>query len=198
MRTCSARRRKSPSLCGFSSTLSSSAAAAGSSGASGAFGAPSLQSALRLAVKASNRPRQRKSKKPATLDILTKRLQACAGDRPVNVRDRALLLAAFVSGGRRRSEVAALRVEDFADEEPVLADPSDKNSPPLPCLSIRLGRTKTTAADDDERVLLVGRPVTALKRWMAEGQIKEGPAHRSVGQRALTPQSINLILKARC
>ncbi|MGZ2376657.1 integrase [Sinorhizobium medicae] len=173
-------------------------------GLTGAFGAPSLKSALRLAVKASNRPRQRKSKKAVTVDILTKLLQACAGDRPVDLRDHALLLTAFASGGRRRSEVAALRVEDLADEEPVRADPSDKTSPPLPCLSIRLGRTKTTTADENEHVLLIGRPVAALKTWLAEALIKDGPVFRRIDQwgnidlRALTPQSVNLILKARC
>ncbi|MDX0840586.1 tyrosine-type recombinase/integrase [Sinorhizobium medicae] len=173
-------------------------------GLTGAFGAPSLKSALRLAVKASNRPRQRKSKKAVTVDILAKLLQACAGDRPVDLRDHALLLTAFASGGRRRSEVAALRVEDLADEEPVRADPSDKTSPALPCLSIRLGRTKTTTADDDEHVLLIGRPVTALKTWLAEAAIKDGAVFRRIDQwgnvdrRALTPQSVNLILKGRC
>ncbi|WP_208153766.1 site-specific integrase (plasmid) [Sinorhizobium medicae] len=173
-------------------------------GLTGAFGAPSLKSALRLAVKASNRPRQRKSKKAVTVDILTKLLQACAGDRPVDLRDHALLLTAFASGGRRRSEVAALRVEDLADEEPVRADPSDKTSHPLPCLSIRLGRTKTTTADENEHVLLIGRPVAALKTWLAEALIKDGPVFRRIDQwgnidlRALTPQSVNLILKARC
>ena len=173
-------------------------------GLTGSFGAPSLKSALRLAVKASSRPRQRKSKKPVTVDILAKLLQACAGDRLVDLRDQALLLTAFASGGRRRSEVAAMHVEDLTDEEPVSADPADKDSPPLPCLSIRLGRTKTTIADDDEHVLLIGRPVTALKRWLAEAQIKDGPVFRRIDQwgnvdrRALTPQSINLILKARC
>ncbi|MQY01244.1 tyrosine-type recombinase/integrase [Sinorhizobium medicae] len=173
-------------------------------GLTGAFGAPSLKSALRLAVKASNRPRQRKSKKAVTIDILAKLLQACAGDRPVDLRDHALLLTAFASGGRRRSEVAALRVEDLADEEPVRADPSDKTSPPLPCLSIRLGRTKTTTADENEHVLLIGRPVAALKTWLAEALIKDGPVFRRIDQwgnidlRALTPQSVNLILKARC
>ncbi|WP_026160752.1 site-specific integrase [Sinorhizobium medicae] len=173
-------------------------------GLTGAFGAPSLKSALRLAVKASNRPRQRKSKKAVTVDILTKLLQACAGDRPVDLRDHALLLTAFASGGRRRSEVAALRVEDLADEEPVRADRSDKTSPPLPCLSIRLGRTKTTTADENEHVLLIGRPVAALKTWLAEALIKDGPVFRRIDQwgnidlRALTPQSVNLILKARC
>ncbi|MDX0284339.1 tyrosine-type recombinase/integrase [Sinorhizobium meliloti] len=173
-------------------------------GFTGAFAAPSLKSALRLAVRASAKPRQRKSKKAVTVDILAKLLQACAGDRLVDLRDHALLLTAFASGGRRRSEVAALRIEDLTDEEPVRANPADENSPPLPCLSIRLGRTKTTTADENEHVLLIGRPVTALKSWLAEAQIKDGPVFRRIDQwgnvdrRALTPQSVNLILKSRC
>ncbi|MDK1494480.1 tyrosine-type recombinase/integrase [Sinorhizobium sp. 7-81] len=172
-------------------------------GLTGAFGAPALRSALKLAVKASNRPRQRKSRKAVTSDVLAKLLAVCASERLVDRRDRALLLTAFASGGRRRSEVAGLRVEDLVDEEPVRADPNDKNSPPLPCLSIQLGRTKTTTIDDDAHVLLIGRPVTALKLWLANAGIKDGPVFRRIDQwgnvdrRALTPQSVNLVLKAR-
>ncbi|WP_077967502.1 tyrosine-type recombinase/integrase [Ensifer adhaerens] len=173
-------------------------------GLTGAFDGPSLKSALRLAVRASALPRQRKSKKAVTGDVLEKLLLACAGERPVDLRDRALLLTAFASGGRRRSEVAALRVEDLVDEEPVRADPADSASPPLPCLSIRLGRTKTTTSDDDEQVFLIGRPVVALRGWLEHVGILEGPVFRRIDQwgnvdrRALTPQSVNLILKARC
>ncbi|NVD42864.1 site-specific integrase [Ensifer sp. HO-A22] len=173
-------------------------------GLTGTFDGPSLKSALRLAVRASARPRQRKSKKAVTGDVLAKLLQACAGERSIDLRDRALLLIAFASGGRRRSEVAALRVEDLTDEDPVQADPLDPDSPLLPCLSIRLGRTKTTTSDDDEHVLLIGRPVMALKGWLGEASINEGPVFRRIDQwgninrRALTPQSVNLILKSRC
>ncbi|CAN7705088.1 site-specific integrase [Rhizobium sp. LjRoot258] len=172
-------------------------------GLSGAFGTLSVKTALRLAVNASKRPRQRKSKKAVTGDVLAKLLSACAGDRLVDLRDRALLLVAFASGGRRRSEVAALRVEDLVDEEPVRTDPADKSSPPLPCLTIHLGRTKTTTADDDGHVVLIGRPVTALRHWLAQAKIDTGPVFRRIDQwgnidrRALTPQSVNLILKAR-
>ncbi len=172
-------------------------------GLTGTFGASSLKSALRLAVKASNRPRQRKSKKAVTGDVLAQLLATCTGDRLVDLRDRALLMTAFASGGRRRSEVAGLRVEDLVDEEPVRADPADKTSPSLSCLHIRLRRTKTPTADEDNHVLLIGRPVTALKRWMAEAGINGGPVFRRIDQwgnldrRALTPQSVNLILKAR-
>ncbi|PLU82921.1 integrase, partial [Sinorhizobium medicae] len=137
-----------------------------------------------------------------TGDVLAKLLETCASDRLVDVRDRALLLTA--SGGRRRSEVAGLHVGDLVDEEPVRADPADKNSPSLPCLSLHLGRTKTTTSDDSEHVLLIGRPVSALKHWLAEAAIKEGPIFRRIDQwgnidrRALTPQSVKLILKRRC
>lgn len=65
--------------------------------------------------------------------------QACAGERPVDLRDRALLLTALASGGRRRSEMAPLRVEDLTDE-----------APPCRPIRLRLSRTKTTTSDDDE------------------------------------------------
>lgn len=80
----------------------------------------------------------------------------------------------------------------------------DPESPSLTCLSIRLGRTKTTTSDDDERVILIGRPVVALKRWLDEAGIKEGAIFRRIDQwgnidrRGMTPQSVNLILKSRC
>ena len=66
-----------------------------------------------------------------------------------------------------------------------------------------LGRTKTGQADDDRRVLLLGRPVEALKDWLERADITNGPIFRSidrwdaVAERALTPQSVNLIVKHR-
>jgi integrase len=98
----------------------------------GAFSAPSLKTALRLAVRAAPRQRRRKSKKAVTGDVLTKLMATCAGNRLVDLRDRALLLLAFASGGRRRSEVVGLWVEDLIDDEPVRADPADANSSLLP------------------------------------------------------------------
>ena len=173
-------------------------------GLPGAFSAPSLKFALRLAVRASARPRRRNSKKAVTGDVLAKLLSTCAGERLVDLRDRALLLTAFASGGRRRSEIADLRIEDLVDEESVHADPRNAASPLLPCLTVNLGRTKTTTADDRAHVILIGRPVDALKRWIAEASIEAGPVFRRIDQwgnidrRALTPQSVNLILKSRC
>jgi integrase len=73
----------------------------------------------------------------------------------------------------------------------------------LPCLSIRLGRTKTAEADADARVLLVGRPVEALREWLLRADIAKGAIFRAIDQwggldeRALTPQAVNAILKRR-
>ncbi|MER8792244.1 site-specific integrase [Mesorhizobium sp. M0028] len=169
----------------------------------GNFNAPGLQSAIRLAVRAGARPRNRKSKKAVTADILTALLKACAGDRLVDMRDRALLITAFASGGRRRSEVSDLRVEQLIEEEPVPADPKDSEGQKIPCLKIRLGRTKTTQADGDAFVLLVGRPVTVLRAWLERAGVTEGAVFRGIDRwgnleaRALTPQAVNLILKRR-
>ena len=106
-------------------------------------------------------------------------------------------------GGRRRSEISALRVSQLREEDPVPADPKNPEGPRLPCLTIRLGRTKTTASETDATVLLVGRPVEALKAWLARAGICEGAVFRGIDRwgnlekRALTPQAVNLILKRR-
>ncbi|MCF6110499.1 site-specific integrase [Mesorhizobium muleiense] len=172
-------------------------------GLRGKFNAPGLQSAIKLAVRASARPRGRKSKKAVTADILTALLKPCAGDRLVDVRDRAILITAFASGGRRRSEIASLRFEQIIEEDPVPADPKVPDGDKLPCLSIRLGRTKTAQADSDAFVLLVGRPVAVLRAWLERSEISEGAVFRGIDRwgnlkkRALTPQAVNLILKRR-
>ena len=72
-------------------------------GIEGPFAAPSLRSALRLAVRASPRPRQRKSKRAVTRDVLDRLIATCATNRLAHTRDLAIPLLAFASGGRRRS-----------------------------------------------------------------------------------------------
>lgn len=60
--------------------------------------------------------------------VLAKILATCATDSLRELRDRAILMVAFASGGRRRSEIAGLRVEQLTVEPPI--DVSD--SPPSP------------------------------------------------------------------
>lgn len=88
------------------------------------FTAPQLRTAVRLAVRASARPRKRKSERAVTREVIDKLLATCVLHRLVDLRDRALLLVAFASGGRRRSEIAALRVEQVKKLEPVPAEPA--------------------------------------------------------------------------
>ncbi|SCB37751.1 site-specific integrase [Rhizobium hainanense] len=168
-------------------------------GLDGAFASPPLKSAIRLAVRAVPRKRSRKSAKAVTGDILAKLLATCSSDSLRDVRDRAILMVAFASGGRRRSEVAGLRVEQLTVEEPI----EMAHGPPLPSLAIHLGRTKTTTGEQDDVVYLTGRPVDALHAWLAAAKIGKGSVFRRIGRwgtvskRALDPQSVNAIVKQR-
>lgn len=174
-------------------------------GLDGPFKDPRLRAALSLAARASARPRRRKSERAVTADVVEKLLATCPSDhRLAHRRDRALLLIAFASGGRRRSEVARLRVDDVVREAPIPLDPINPDSPLVPKLSIRLGRTKTTAAEDDARVVVIGRAAQALLDWLDGARISKGPVFRRIdrwgrmGSGALDPQSVNAVLKKRC
>ena len=168
-------------------------------GLNGAFASPALKQAIRLAVRAVPRQRRRKSAKAVTVDVLAKLLATCASDGLRDLRDRAILMVAFASGGRRRSEIAGLRVEQLTVEAPI--DVPD--GPPLPSLAIHLGRTKTTNGEEYDVVYLTGRPVEALHAWLTAAKIDKGSVFRGIGRwgtvskRALDPQSVNAILKQR-
>lgn len=168
-------------------------------GLEGAFASPALKQAIRLAVRAVPQKRRRKSAKAVTSDVLTKLLVTCGTESLRDMRDRAILMVAFASGGRRRSEIAGLRLEQLTVEAPIeVADGS-----PLASLAIHLGRTKTTNGEDDDVVYLTGRPVDALNAWIEAAKIEKGSVFRGIGRwgtvsrRALDPQSINAIIKQR-
>jgi integrase len=168
-------------------------------GHTGAFASPALKSAIRLAVRATPQARKRKSTMAVTADVLSKLLATCGSESLRDLRDRAILMLAFASGGRRRSEVATLRCQQLIAEPPVTAE--DGSS--LPSLAIHLGRTKTTSGEQDDIVYLTGLPVEALNAWLVAAKIESGSVFRSIGRwgtvsrRALDPQSINAIIKQR-
>lgn len=168
-------------------------------GLDGAFTSPALKSALRLAVRATSRPRQRKSAKAVTGDILAKLLATCGGESLRDLRDRAILMVGFASGGRRRSEIAGLRLDQLAIETAIAVE----GGPPLPSLSIHLGRTKTSGTENDEIVYLTGRPVDALNAWLAAAKIDCGSVFRAIDRwgnvsgRTIDPKAINDIVKQR-
>lgn len=168
-------------------------------GLDGAVTSPPLKQAIRLAVRAVPRQRRRKSAKAVTSDVLAKLLSTCATDSLRDLRDRAILMVAFASGGRRRSEIAGLRVEPLSVEAPIEVP----GGPPLPSLAIHLDRNKTCDGEQDEVVYLTGRPVEALNAWRSADKIDKGSVFRGIGRwgtvsrRALDPQSVNAILKQR-
>jgi integrase len=173
-------------------------------GAEGPFGSPAIRNTVRLSIRAADRPRARKSAAAITRDILDRLLVTCERGKAIDLRDRALLLLAFGSGERRRSEIARLRVDDLEEREAVLADASSPDGPTLPVLALRLRRTKTSSAEAGESALIVGRPVDALRAWLEFSKIDSGPVFRCIdkwgwtGAAALDPQSVNAIIKSRC
>ncbi|CZT37280.1 site-specific integrase [Rhizobium sp. 9140] len=168
-------------------------------GLTGVFSSPALKSAIRLAVRATPRPQKRKSAKAITGDVLAKMLATCSMGSLRDVRDQAILMIAFASGGGRRSEIASLRTEQLTIEPPIAVE----GGPPLPSLAIHLGRTKTSGAEHEDVVYLTGRPVDALNAWLAAARIESGSIFRkvdrwgNVSKRAMEPGAVNQIVKQR-
>jgi integrase len=111
---------------------------------------------------------------------------------PIGARDRALLLMGF-AGAFRRSELAALRVEDVRQTKEGLL--------------IRIVRSKTDQeAQGREVALPYGStpqtcPVRAFRDWMEAARIREGPLFRRIDRngrlngRGLHKDSIGAIVK---
>ena len=156
------------------------------------FAAPLVQQARQKARRANARPKAPKSPKPITRDILDRLIDTC-GISPRGNRDRAMLMLAFASGGRRRSEITALNVEDI--------DRGDFAVKGL--LWVRLWETKTTQKDKAPRLPLKGRAARAVVRWLEETGVSDGPLFRPVSRsgralpRRLAPDALRVILRHR-
>jgi integrase len=156
------------------------------------FSAPLVQQARQKARRANARPRVPKSPKPITRDILEALLATCDDSRR-GIRDRAMLMLAFASGGRRRSEVCALNVEDIGRD-----DFAAKG-----LLWLRLLETKTTKKDQAPRLPLKGRAARAVVHWLETTGLTQGPLFRPVSRadrplpRRLAPDALRTILRHR-
>lgn len=156
------------------------------------FSAPLVQQARQKARRANARPRVPKSPKPVTRDILEALLASC-DDSHRGIRDRAMLMLAFASGGRRRAEVAALNVEDIT-----LDDFKSKG-----LVWIRLLETKTTKKDQALHLPMKGRAARALVHWLEVTKITDGPLFRPVSlsdrplPRRLASDAMRTILRHR-
>ena len=156
------------------------------------FEAPMLRQARAKARRVAARPRAPKSNKPIIRDVLEQMLATCGRD-PRGMRDRAVLMLGWASGGRRRSELSNLRREDLSLEEF-----EDKG-----LIWIHLLETKTTGRDATPRLVLKGRAARAVARWIAAAEIAEGPLFRPISKsgrplpRRLSPDGIYQVVKRR-
>ncbi|MEM8626128.1 MAG: hypothetical protein AAGG47_21785 [Pseudomonadota bacterium] len=120
------------------------------------FDAPLVRQSRAKARRALVRPVAKKSANPVMRDVLEALMTACGPDEngePMRgLRDRAILALAWASGGRRRSEIAALRRDDL--------DLKDFDAEGLNWL--RLLGMKTTAPDATPWLVVKGRAARAL------------------------------------
>lgn len=127
--------------------------------------AVAVKTLLREARKAQSRQGiQVRKKTAAVLETLQDMLATCT-DGVRGVRDRALLLLAWSGGGRRRSEVVGLRVNDVRQLD---AD----------TWVYALGVTKTNTGGVRREKPLCGPAAHALSAWLEAAPIANGPLFR--------------------
>jgi integrase len=131
-------------------------------------------------------------KTAATREPLEAMLATC-DESLEGMRDKALLLFAWASGGRRRSEVAAATVEQLTqiDERGYL---------------FRLTRSKTNQDGTKNRSAIPDKPIRgiaaeALRAWLAVAAITEGPIFRRLWKSkvgpALSPAAVAEVVRKR-
>lgn len=150
---------------------------------------PYVQKLLRLLRKTYNaRPGAKANegqRDAATLNVLEQMLVHCSTDSIRDVRDRALLLVGFSSGGRRRSEIAGMQVHDL------VRDGSN--------FLWKLGQTKTGV--DEIPKPIQGPAAAALDEWLLRSGVRSGPVflelnvHDRITARPMSDQAIYRLVK---
>ena len=154
------------------------------------FDAPLLREARAKARRAMARPPAPKSARPITRDLLED-LLAASGPGLRGLRDRALLLLGWASGGRRRSEITGLRHEDIGLQD------FDRDG----LIWIRLVETKTTLRGKTPALVLKGRAAQAVVAWIDAAGIDDGALFRAISKsdrvlaRGLAPEAVSAILR---
>jgi len=137
----------------------------------------------------------RRGARPARKDALTResfeQLLATCDDSLIGLRDRALLLFGWASGGRRRSEIVHATLENT------------RRTGDGFLFHLTHSKTNQTGQDRaDAHKPLVGRAAQALEAWLAAAQIHEGALFRRVRRggvvgEALSAETIRRIVRAR-
>ncbi|GFM55912.1 integrase [Pseudomonas cichorii] len=151
---------------------------------------PVVKTLLREARKAQVKQGAAQRKKTAVVLEPLQALLATCTDGVRGVRDRALLLLAWSGGGRRRSEVVGLQVEDLRR---LNAD----------TWLYALGATKTDTSGTRREKPLRGPAAQALTAWLAEAPAESGPLFRrlykggKVGIAGLSSDQVARIVQRR-
>ena len=123
-----------------------------------------LKKAAKALASKGVKPRKKRAAVKSVLDAML----ATCGESLLDTRDRALLLFAAASGGRRRSEVVAARIEDLTPVEGGFI--------------FRLQRSKTDQEGHGEDKPVLGRAALALEAWLAASLIQAGPLFRGINR----------------
>lgn len=133
-----------------------------------------------------------RKKQALTSDPLEAVLATC-DDSPKGVRDRALLLFAWSSGGRRRSEVVNA---DMVNLQRVGQDEF--------AYRLQTSKTNQSGRDSPNQIKpVVGRAGAALAKWLRISGVKTGAIFRQVNKvgavgRPLSPAAVREIVISRC
>jgi integrase len=124
----------------------------------------------------------------ATKDVLQQLIDQCDATTLRGIRDIAVLLVGFNSGGRRRSEISALRWERLV---------SDGDH-----FLWKTGQTKTSdGKDTDVQKPIQGPAAQALRAWRDASGVREGPVFREIGrddritERPMSDQAVYRLVK---
>ena len=144
-----------------------------------------LSKARKAAVKRGHMPHKMKA---LTRDLLEAIIPMRTSSL-IDVRDKALLLYAFSSGGRRRSEVAQARVEHLTRIEGGFV--------------YHMPYSKTDQEGQGLDLPVLGRAGIALEAWLKMTGISEGFIFRSINKggmigTSITGVTVSLIVKRRC
>lgn len=148
---------------------------------------PTRSEKLKLLLRRAKAAKQEQPNKKAaiTLAILKAMIETC-DESLTGIRDKAVLLVGFASGGRRRSEITEFNVEDLT--------PVDDG------YLITLKKSKTDQQGEGKTVPIYGDAATALKVWLVKSGLRKGPLFRGIKSNdtfydAISPRTINLIVK---
>lgn len=154
---------------------------------------PAVRELIAKTRKAYAKRGHRPNKKAALTREPLEALLATCNDSLRGRRDRALLLFAWASGGRRRSEVSAATIENLRRLGPQ-------------AYLYTLTHSKTNQSGDDHpenQKPLVGAAAAALEHWLLASKVKTGPIFRRIRRgdhvaEPLSPSAVRNIVKARC